>query len=100
MAHLERISPEVITRIAGIIGQKLKALGEFSRESYGGVRAVAEMFNRLDSGTTKKFGRDGEVGFTAGETAPLLIRIRRPAVDRSSAEEFCRASIANCLPWR
>lgn len=54
MAHLERISPEVITRIAGIIGQKLKALGEFSRESYGGVRAVAEMFNRLDSGTSKE----------------------------------------------
>ena len=34
--------------------QKLKALGEFSRESYGGVRAVAEMFNRLDSGSSKE----------------------------------------------
>ena len=41
-------------KIAGVIGQKLKALGEFSRESYGGVRAVAEMFNRLDSGTSKE----------------------------------------------
>jgi flagellar motor switch protein FliG len=29
-------------------------LGEFSRESYGGVRAVAEMFNRLDSNTSKE----------------------------------------------
>ena len=28
------------------------ALGEFSRESYGGVRAVAEMLNRLDSGSS------------------------------------------------
>ncbi|MBM3813881.1 MAG: flagellar motor switch protein FliG [Acidimicrobiia bacterium] len=53
MAHLERISPEVVSRIAGIIGQKIKALGEFSREAYGGVRAVAELFNRLDSGTSK-----------------------------------------------
>jgi len=54
MANLDRISPEIIAKIAGIIGQKLKALGEFSRESYGGVRAVAEMFNRMDSGTSKE----------------------------------------------
>ena len=33
---------------------KLKSLGEVSRESYGGVRAVAEMFNRLDSNTSKE----------------------------------------------
>lgn len=53
MANLEQISPDIISRIAGIIGQKLKALGELNRESYGGVRAVAEMFNRMDSGTSK-----------------------------------------------
>src|SRR5690606_21806624 len=46
--------------IAGIIGQKIKALGEFSREAYGGVRAVAEMFNRLDSGTSKEILDDLE----------------------------------------
>jgi flagellar motor switch protein FliG len=54
MANLDQISPEIISKIAGIIGQKLKALGEVSRESYGGVRAVSEMFNRLDSGTSKE----------------------------------------------
>lgn len=53
MATLDQISPEVINKIANVIGQKLKSLGEFSRESYGGVRAVADMFNRLDSGTSK-----------------------------------------------
>jgi len=53
MASLDQISPEVISKIASIIGGKLKALGELSRESYGGVRAVSEMFNRLDSGTSK-----------------------------------------------
>src|SRR6266700_4623464 len=52
MANLDQISPEVIAKIAGVIGQKLMALGEFSRESYGGVRAVAEMLNRLDSGAS------------------------------------------------
>ena len=54
MASLDQISPEVVNRIAGIIGQKLKALGEVSRESYGGVKAVAEMMNRLDSSTSKE----------------------------------------------
>src|SRR5712692_952978 len=54
MASLDQISPEIIIKIAGVIGQKLKSLGEFSRESYGGVRAVAEMFNRLDSAISKE----------------------------------------------
>jgi flagellar motor switch protein FliG len=49
MASLDQISPDIIHKIAAVIGQKLKSLGEFSRESYGGVRAVAEMLNRLDS---------------------------------------------------
>src|SRR3954454_9608219 len=53
MASLDQISPEIILKIAAVIGQKLKALGEFSRESYGGVRAVAEMLNRLDSGSSR-----------------------------------------------
>ncbi|HEV3197164.1 MAG TPA: flagellar motor switch protein FliG [Bryobacteraceae bacterium] len=52
MASLDQISPEIILKIAGVIGSKLMALGEFSRESYGGVRAVAEMLNRLDSGSS------------------------------------------------
>jgi flagellar motor switch protein FliG len=54
MASLDQISPEVIGKIATVIGQKLNALGEFSRESYGGVRAVAEMLNRLDSVSSKE----------------------------------------------
>jgi flagellar motor switch protein FliG len=53
MASLDQISPEIIMKIASVIGQKLKTLGEFSRESYGGVRAVAEMLNRLDSGSSR-----------------------------------------------
>lgn len=53
MANLDQISPEIISKIASVIGGKLKALGEVSREAYGGVRAVSEMFNRLDSTTSK-----------------------------------------------
>lgn len=53
MANLDQISPEIVTRIASIIGQKMQELGEYSRESYGGVQAVAELFNHLDANTTK-----------------------------------------------
>lgn len=54
MASLDQISPEIVFKIAGVIGQKLKALGEFSRESYGGVRAVADVLNRLDSASSRE----------------------------------------------
>ena len=49
MASLEQISPGIVHRIASILEQKLRSLGQFSRESYGGVPAVAEMLNRLEA---------------------------------------------------
>jgi flagellar motor switch protein FliG len=49
MASLDQISPELVAKIAGVISQKLKTIGGFSREAYGGVRAVSEICNRLDS---------------------------------------------------
>jgi flagellar motor switch protein FliG len=53
MASLDQISPEIIGKIAAIVHQRLKGLGQLSRESYGGVRAVAELLNRMDSGASK-----------------------------------------------
>jgi flagellar motor switch protein FliG len=71
MASLDQISPEIILKIAGVIGQKLMALGEFSRESYGGVRAVAEMLNRLDSGSSHEI-----LDAIQGQDANLVETIR------------------------
>jgi flagellar motor switch protein FliG len=51
MADLDEISPEIVRNIASVIDQKLRNLGELSRESLGGVRSVANMFNRLDPNT-------------------------------------------------
>ncbi len=48
MASLEEISPEVISRISSVIEARLKSLGASTHESYGGVRAVAELLNRID----------------------------------------------------
>jgi len=48
MASLEDISPDVISRISGVIEMRLKSVGGVTREQHGGVRAVAELFNRLE----------------------------------------------------
>jgi flagellar motor switch protein FliG len=48
MASLEDISPDVISRISSVIETRLKALGGPSLEQHGGVRAAAELFNRLE----------------------------------------------------
>jgi len=49
MASMEQISPDVISKITTILDQKLRSLGDFSRESYGGIRAVAELINRMET---------------------------------------------------
>jgi flagellar motor switch protein FliG len=71
MASLDQISPEIISKIAGVIGSKLKSIGELSREAYGGVHAVAEMFNRLDSNTSK------DILDTIEKTNPTLVETIR-----------------------
>ena len=48
MASLEDISPEVVTRISSVIEARLQTLGGRTRHQQGGVRAVAELFNRLE----------------------------------------------------
>jgi flagellar motor switch protein FliG len=60
MATLDRISPEIVHKIASAIGQKIKALGQINRESYGGVRAVADLLNHLDSAASKAILADVE----------------------------------------
>ncbi|MBI3471999.1 MAG: flagellar motor switch protein FliG [Candidatus Solibacter usitatus] len=54
IAKLEQISPEVVNQIAGLIGQKIREFGEVKRESYGGIRATADLFNQMDPGTSEE----------------------------------------------
>jgi flagellar motor switch protein FliG len=49
IARLDQISPAVIRKISTVIGKKLQSAGEIQRESSGGARSVAEIFNQLDS---------------------------------------------------
>lgn len=71
MASLDQISPEIISKIAGVIANKLKNLGDVSRENYGGVNAVAEMCNCLDSNTSR------EILDTIEESDPKLVETIR-----------------------
>jgi flagellar motor switch protein FliG len=48
MASLEDISPDVVSRVSSVIEARLKSLGGPSLEQHGGVRATAELFNRLE----------------------------------------------------
>ena len=43
----------MISQISTLIGQRLTTLGRGSREQRGGIRAVAELFNRLDRTISK-----------------------------------------------
>lgn len=54
MAALDQVSPDVTNRLAKIIGSKLRVVGESSLESFGGVRTVAELLNRVDPTTSEE----------------------------------------------
>ena len=49
MASLETISPDVIQGISAVLEEKLKPVGTYAHnQAYGGIRAVAELLNRMD----------------------------------------------------
>src|SRR5437899_1941985 len=49
MSCLETISPEVIRGISTVLEEKLKPVGTYAHnQAYGGIRAVAELLNRMD----------------------------------------------------
>jgi flagellar motor switch protein FliG len=49
MSSLDSISPDVIRGISSVLEEKLKPVGTYSHsQAYGGIRAVAELFNRLE----------------------------------------------------
>jgi flagellar motor switch protein FliG len=49
MATLDTISQDVIKEISSVLEEKLKPVGTYSNNQvYGGIRAVAELLNRMD----------------------------------------------------
>jgi flagellar motor switch protein FliG len=66
MASLDQTSPDIVEKIAKVVGQKLKSGRELDRA--GGTRAVADMLNRLDMGS-------------ADEILAALAELHRPMAD-------------------
>ena len=72
IADLDQISPEIVRHIATTIDHKLRNLGELSRESCGGVRSLANIFNRLDPTTCMQL-----MDTIEKDKPPLFENIRR-----------------------
>ncbi len=92
MADLDQISPEVIRNIALVIDQKLRNLGELSREAVGGVRAVANMFNRMDASTSTQL-----MDAVEAENTPLFENIRKLMFVFRDLEELDAADIRTLM---
>ncbi|MBZ5503616.1 MAG: flagellar motor switch protein FliG [Acidobacteriia bacterium] len=48
LADMQQFSPEMVQKISLVLHRKVMALGDQVRRSYGGVKAAAELLNRVD----------------------------------------------------
>ena len=60
MAGFQAISQDVIRRISMVLDQKLKSIGDYNRQTVGGIRSVADICNRLDREISRKMLEDIE----------------------------------------
>jgi flagellar motor switch protein FliG len=49
LAELRQFSPETVKKIASVLKSKIDSLGEQTRQSYSGVKSVAELMNRMEA---------------------------------------------------
>jgi flagellar motor switch protein FliG len=53
LAEMRQFSPEMAEKISVVLHRRFDSLGEKSRRAYAGVKAVADILNRADLGTSK-----------------------------------------------
>lgn len=53
LAEMRQFSPEMAQTVALVLHRQMEALGSSGRRSYSGFKAVAELLNRLDPGSSK-----------------------------------------------
>ena len=92
MASLDQISPEIISKIATIIGGKLKSLGEMSRESYAFAARISSFDKRAIAETKRlvnvnSLPHDDEI---APEWAAFVGALGRPASQKRLRALFDR----------
>lgn len=74
VATIDQISPEIVRAISNVVWRKLGNLGRLSRESFGGLRATANIFNRLDATTSTELLTElGKLDSTLSENIKRLM---------------------------
>jgi flagellar motor switch protein FliG len=72
LAEMRQFSPEMAQKVALILHRRLETVGDGSRKSYSGFKAVADLLNRLNGDSAKKILEQVE------DTTPeLALSIRR-----------------------
>ncbi len=53
LAQMQQFSPEMVKKISLVLHKRLLSLGQQSRRSYGGVKAVADLLNQMEQEASK-----------------------------------------------
>jgi flagellar motor switch protein FliG len=71
MAQMQQFSPDMVQKISLILSRKMMSLGEQSRRGFGGVKAVADLLNSVDTRLSTEI-----LGAVEQESPQLAISIR------------------------
>jgi flagellar motor switch protein FliG len=53
LAQMQQFSPEMVKKISLVLHKRLLSLGQQSRRSYGGIKAVADLLNQIEQEASK-----------------------------------------------
>lgn len=69
MAQMQQFSPEMVKKIALVLHKRLMNLGQQRRQTFGGVKAVADLLNQIDQEATRSILETVEQDNTALATS-------------------------------
>jgi len=71
MAQMQQFSPEMVQKISLILSRKMMSLGEQNRRGFGGIKAVADLLNTVDTALSTEI-----LGAVEEESPQLAVSIR------------------------
>ena len=92
LAEMRQFSPEIAEKISTILNKQVQGLGEQGRRAYAGIKAVADLLNRIDLTTSKEILESIEA-----DDAQLAISIRNLMFIFDDFLEVPEASIREIL---
>ena len=92
LAQLRQFSPEVAQKLSLALHNRLQTLGEQSRRTYAGLKAVADLLNRVDPATAKAI-----LGAIENDDARLAVNVRNLMFTFEDFAAVSEASIRELL---